>query len=33
MACRKHCADLTPKIRKEIEKIKRQNAKEEKTNG
>lgn len=33
MACHKHCADLTPKIRKEIEKIKRQNAKEEKTNG
>lgn len=29
MACHKHCADLTPKIRKEIEKIKRQNAKEE----
>ena len=33
MACHKHCADLTPAIRKEIEKIKRQNAKEEKTNG
>lgn len=29
MACHKHCADLTPAIRKEIEKIKRQNAKEE----
>lgn len=29
MACHKHCADLTPEIRKEIEKIKRQNAKEE----
>lgn len=33
MACHKHCADLTPAIRKEIEKIKRQNAKEEKTTG
>lgn len=29
MACHKHCADTTHEIRKEIEKIKRQNAKEE----
>ena len=30
MACHKHCADLTPAIRREIEKIKRQNERAEK---
>ena len=30
MACHKHCADLTPTIRREIEKIKRQNERAEK---
>lgn len=30
MACHKHCNDLTPAIRREIEKVKTQNAKDEK---
>lgn len=33
MACHKHCGDLTPRIRREIEKVKRQNMRDEKKTG